>query len=248
MPTASCAGPATVSVDRARGGAAGVARGPRPRAARRSRSPEAAATPTDPLLSGCYPMAPFAGRTRGGRFAWDGRSTSWCRTTPATPCTAPCSTGGGCGAGRRRLRAAARRPAARLALRRLGHPRGGAAARPRSSCASRCTPSGPTFPPPLGWHPWFRRRIEVGGSLEVDLDAKRWYPRGVDGLPSASSRRRPPEGPWDDCFTAVTWPVAPHLAGRARGAHDLAPATTSCSTTSPATPSASSRRPGRPTR
>ena len=25
--------------------------------------------------------------------------------------------------------------------------------------------SGPTFPATIGWHPWFRRRIDVGGSL-----------------------------------------------------------------------------------
>ena len=50
-----------------------------------------------------------------------------------------------------------------------------------------------TFPATVGWHPWFRRRIEVGGSLEVDLDAKRWYPRGVDGLPLGFVE--PPAGP-----------------------------------------------------
>jgi aldose 1-epimerase len=66
---------------------------------------------------------------------------------------------------------------------------------------------GPTFPATLGWHPWFRRRIEVGGALEVDLKATRWYPRGVDGLPLGSIETPPAHGPWDDCFTAITWPA-----------------------------------------
>jgi aldose 1-epimerase len=64
-----------------------------------------------------------------------------------------------------------------------------------------------TFPATIGWHPWFRRRIEVGGSLEVDLRAKRWYPRGVDGLPLGYIEAPPTQGPWDDCFTALTWPA-----------------------------------------
>jgi len=66
---------------------------------------------------------------------------------------------------------------------------------------------GATFPATAGWHPWFLRRIEVGGSLEVDLDVKRWYPRGVDGLPLGFIERPPSRGPWDDCFTGVTWPA-----------------------------------------
>ena len=59
-----------------------------------------------------------------------------------------------------------------------------------------------TFPATVGWHPWFRRRIEVGSSLEVDLEVKRWYPRGVDGLPLGTVEAPPSYGPWDDCFTA----------------------------------------------
>jgi aldose 1-epimerase len=67
--------------------------------------------------------------------------------------------------------------------------------------------AGATFPATAGWHPWFRRRIEVGGGLEVALDAKRWYPRGGDGLPLGFVEPPPATGPWDDCFTAVTWPI-----------------------------------------
>src|SRR3546814_11191940 len=29
--------------------------------------------PIDPLSWGCFPMVPFAGRLRGGRFSWHGR-------------------------------------------------------------------------------------------------------------------------------------------------------------------------------
>ena len=68
MPTLA-AGSTTLRVDRARGGrlASLVVEGhevlvqPEP------------GHPPDPLLWGCYPMAPFAGRTRGGRFRWGGK-------------------------------------------------------------------------------------------------------------------------------------------------------------------------------
>lgn len=61
----------------------------------------------------------------------------------------------------------------------------------------------------LGFHPWFRRRIEgVEARLEVEpLDQ---LERGTDGLPTG--RVVPPsEQPWDDCFTLakpprIVWP------------------------------------------
>ena len=48
------------------------------------------------------------------------------------------------------------------------------------------------FPATAGWHPWFRRRLAIGGSLVVGLDAARWYPQGRDGLPLGSAWSRRP--------------------------------------------------------
>ena len=66
----------------------------------------------------------------------------------------------------------------------------------------------------LGWHPWFRRRLERGGELELDVDlsAARLYTRDADGLPTGELTP-PSDGPWDDCFTvagaiALRWPGA----------------------------------------
>src|SRR3546814_10320705 len=63
------------------------------------------------------------------------------------------------------------------------------------------------FPATAGWHPWFRRRLELGGDLEVDMQATRFYPRDSDGLPLGPLDPPPPHGPWDDCFTGLTWPI-----------------------------------------
>jgi aldose 1-epimerase len=206
------AGPATVRVDRARGArlVSLVVHGHellvQPEPGRRGR-------PSDPLLSGCFPMAPFAGRTRGGRFAWSGQ------VHELVPNHAGHAMHGTVFDRRWLLELA---DAGYVRLRRdlqPGWPFAGwvvqeIALQPdRLELRMEVHTEGTTFPATLGWHPWFRRRIEVGGSLEVDLDAKRWYPRGVDGLPLGFIEPPPAQGPWDDCFTAVTWPARLHWPG-----------------------------------
>ncbi len=73
--------------------------------------------------------------------------------------------------------------------------------------------AGVTFPATTGWHPWFRRRLDVGSDLEVALDADQWFPPGIDGLPLGHVEPAPAHGPWDDCFTAITWPAQLHWPG-----------------------------------
>jgi galactose mutarotase-like enzyme len=152
-------------------------------------------------------MAPWAGRTRGGRFAWGGHvhelvvnhaghamhgtvfDRHWLLELADT--------------GYLRLRR-------ELAP---GWPFGGWAVHEIALTSSgldlrlEVHSAGPTFPATAGWHPWFRRQLEVGGRLEVGLDAARWFPKDADGLPTGRVAPRQGRGPWDDCFTAVTWPV-----------------------------------------
>lgn len=162
----------------------------------------------DPLLWGWYPMAPFAGRTRGGRFRWGGKLHEL-----------PTNHAGHAIHGtvfderwlieqadgtylRLRRRLDPRWPFAGWAVQEL------ALSPARLELRLEVHSGDLPFPATAGWHPWFRRRLEVGGSLRVDLDAKRWYPRGHDGLPLGTIEPRPTQAqPWDDCFTAVTWPV-----------------------------------------
>jgi aldose 1-epimerase len=163
--------------------------------------------PSDPLLSGCYPMAPFAGRTRGGRFAWAGR------VHELTVNHAGHAMHGTVFARRWLLELADVGYLRMRADLQPGWPFAGwvihevALSARRLELRIEVHTAGATFPATTGWHPWFRRRLESGGALQVDLDAKRWYPRGGDGLPLGFVEAPPAKGPWDDCFTAVTWPV-----------------------------------------
>lgn len=69
------------------------------------------------------------------------------------------------------------------------------------------------FPASCGWHPWFRRLLASGGAAELDLDAGAMWERGAEKIPTGRLVD-PPPGPWDDCFTdlrrppRIRWPGA----------------------------------------
>ena len=58
----------------------------------------------------------------------------------------------------------------------------------------------------IGWHPWFSRRLARGGPVQLDLKAGGMLARDKDGIPDGTVVE-PPAGPWDDCFTDVSWPI-----------------------------------------
>jgi aldose 1-epimerase len=62
------------------------------------------------------------------------------------------------------------------------------------------------FPATVGWHPWFRRHLDVGGGAELDFTAHGMLARDETGMPTGDLVTVPP-GPWDDCFVGVQWPV-----------------------------------------
>ncbi|MCI3153000.1 aldose 1-epimerase [Streptomyces werraensis] len=70
---------------------------------------------------------------------------------------------------------------------------------------------GSSFPAQLGWHPWFLRSLG-GEDVTIGFEPAWQEERGEDHLPTG--RRIAPEpGPWDDCFgmpggvdVTLTWP------------------------------------------
>ncbi|MFZ4161151.1 aldose 1-epimerase [Streptomyces griseoincarnatus] len=70
---------------------------------------------------------------------------------------------------------------------------------------------GSSFPAQIGWHPWFLRNLG-GEDVTIDFDPAWQEERGEDHLPTGR-RIDPRPGPWDDCFgmpdgvdVTLTWP------------------------------------------
>ncbi|MFF2849543.1 aldose 1-epimerase [Streptomyces sp. NPDC058001] len=68
-----------------------------------------------------------------------------------------------------------------------------------------------SFPAQAGWHPWFHRNIG-SGDVRIDFSPAWQEERGPDHLPTGRRVERKP-GPWDDCFgmpdgvdVKLTWP------------------------------------------
>ena len=167
-----------------------------------------------PIRWGCYPMAPFAGRIRDGRFGFRGRSVQLPLNLPphaihgtvferAWDVVAPDTLAIDLGpdwpfAGRVHQRFALRADGLDVEL---------------------TLEADEAMPAMLGWHPWFRRvlagtpdrPLPTSPAVALRFAAAAMYVRGSDGLPTGELAPPGPR-PWDDCFTGVdapprlTWP------------------------------------------
>ena len=149
----------------------------------------------DEFRSGCFPMAPYAGRVGDGTFAWRGNEYSL-----------PIICAPSCGSWTRRRRRVDRRRRRHFRRRRLiaaGHLVAGSPQR------IRCTSSGIVLrltitndknemPAYAGFHPWFRRRIG-DGDISIVLDPPLAdYPDGLQWV--LDSRMLLPVGATDSSW------------------------------------------------
>lgn len=158
-----------------------------------------------PLEWGCYPMAPFAGRIREGRFTFRGRTHQLDRNWP------PHAIHGTVYDRRWRVTARGAQEATLDIDLGPGWPFHGrmtqsVAVRPDGLDASLMLKADEPMPGWLGWHPWFKREVVGGASAELDFAAERMYARGPDGLPTGELVS-PTPGPWDDAFVGVRTPI-----------------------------------------
>ena len=162
-----------------------------------------------PIWWGCYPMAPFAGRIRDGRFRFRGR-------TYQLPLTMPPHAIHGTVLDRPWDVTSVTRERAELTTD-LGPDwpfRGRVvqivALLPEGLEATLEVQARDAMPAALGWHPWFRRSI-AGSEAQLEFEASAMYARGPDGLPTGAVVPPTPR-PWDDAFADVvrpprlTWP------------------------------------------
>ena len=154
-----------------------------------------------PMQWGCYPMVPWAGRTRGGQFDWGGSKWSLPINMPphaihgtvfdrpwtgVGPHTLACNLGPEWpwpGEVRSEFALESNALSWRLEV--------------RATDAS--------FPAVVGWHPWFRRVLGTMGPGQLRFEAERMHLRDAQGIPSGELIV-PPEGPWDDCFEGLNGP------------------------------------------
>ncbi|MGW0755881.1 aldose epimerase family protein [Streptomyces sp. NPDC002814] len=77
-----------------------------------------------------------------------------------------------------------------------------------------------SFPAQIGWHPWFNRMLGESEGVVLDFAPTWQEERGDDHLPTGN-RIDPKPGPWDDCFgmpggvdVTLTWPERLELTVR----------------------------------
>ena len=152
---------------------------------------------SDPLMWGSYPMVPWAGRVRRGKFRSEGRAIH-------LPINYPPHAIHGTGFSARW------QPQADGSLTHTfptdwqftGH----AVQRFELDdtslvCWIEVHADKHPMPAMAGWHPWFVRPVEY------DFHATSMWLRDEDHIPSGEIASPPPPGPYDDCFAGVTQPV-----------------------------------------
>ena len=150
---------------------------------------------------GCYPMVPWAGRVRRGRFRFQD-------TEVALPLGMPPHAIHGVGVESAWIRTGPTELACDL---RDPWPFGGRALQRLDLDGDRLVlglsvEAEQAMPAMVGWHPWFRRRLDGGGPVELDFVPDAMLTRDDDGIQTGATVP-PPPGPWDDCFSGVRQPV-----------------------------------------
>lgn len=159
---------------------------------------------TNPLVWGSYPMAPWAGRVRNGRFAFDG-------AVHQLPLRLPPHAGHGtvmdigwdiASRSRDSVRLVTAlgphwpwpgRVTQEISLQSDGHGEG--AVRCWMSVEALEAP----FPAQVGWHPWF---TDSGRPPSLRFRPAAMYLRDSTGIPTGDTGFPGPH-PWDDCFAGV---------------------------------------------
>ena len=152
----------------------------------------------DPLAWGSYPLAPWAGRLRTGRFRFEGREYR-------LPCNCGPHAIHGTVFTRRwqivaadtlRIELAPDWPFDGFAVQRFALRGNGLDVRLELHARTQA------YPASAGFHPWFRRRLGRGEAVELDLDAAQRVVLDGEGFPTGTlDKAQTASG--DDCFIGL---------------------------------------------
>jgi aldose 1-epimerase len=163
-----------------------------------------------PVAWGSFPMVPFAGRVREGRFAFQGRQYELPIKMPPHAIHGTVLDRAWVAVDEQTIRTdlGPNWPFRGHAVQRFELETG------RFTMHLELHADEP-MPASIGWHPWFRRRppavdsaMAAGrepGAVELELDAGALYRRDPSGI-ATPELITPPPGPWDDCFTELRHP------------------------------------------
>ncbi len=160
-------------------------------------------SPDGPLYWGSYPMAPWAGRIRHGRFSFAGRDYQLPLGMPPHAIHGivrdrPWSvTATGPGSASMEIELDRRWPFRGRVAQRFEVDPSGLTVTLRLEAID-------SMPATIGWHPWFRRVIGGPGDppARLTFEPGEMLVRDADGIPTGE-RTTPSPGPWDDAFTAI---------------------------------------------
>jgi aldose 1-epimerase len=156
-----------------------------------------------PLMWGCFPMAPWAGRLRGGQFTYDGQTFSAPLNHPPHALHGLLFDHAWTVAGPREIAADLPVP----------WPFGGrvvqrfALTPTRLHCTIEVHAAQRPIPVCVGWHPWFVRPDQF------EFAARSMCRRDAEDIPDGVLITPPPPPPWDDCFVGVSEPVVLRWGG-----------------------------------
>ena len=169
----------------------------------------------DPTMHGCFVMAPYAGRVRDGRFSHKDSEVQ-------LPLNLPPHAAHGLALDRPWTLLERDESSAILSCDFDGRwPFGGRVVQyiriepDRLVQKLAVEADKRSFPASVGWHPWFARRLQPSAPAQVQLSAAAMLRRDSDYI-ATTQRMRIPEGPWDDCFVDVAWPVSISWPGAMR--------------------------------
>ena len=159
-----------------------------------------------PFGWGIFPMAPWAGRIRRGRFAFQGRTYQLPVNFPPHAIHGTLAEVGAEGTELIGTSDAVLTWPLEPPWPFAGHASQSVTLTPDGLTLTMEITASEAMPVTCGWHPWWSRRLSRGEPVELDFAPTGMYRLDDDGIPTGELGA-PSPGPWDDCFPMPAAPV-----------------------------------------